>query len=507
MRAILVLPCWVLYHKVRGMQIDLYKSLTTDPLFLRRIDKAFLAVKDAELAVRQGKYRSDELLDKRIKELLEVCNWNLGILVPMYFPTFIDGHPLNPMRRPHSFMMLSLFTYGYTAVRGSRQIAKSTKLIARQLIKAMIFSRHSSIYICPHSEHKKTYANRFREMEMDCPYVRTQQSGGVKLRNNLFYKEYPNQSHTYIVNALTDTSQARSKSADELMYDEYQLFDIDLEPDIEQCQSVSQIPMTIYAGTSTTIDSPLEYRYQEGSQAHWMVKSPNGTDWLDFGDEKQMLKMIRPEGLRCPFTNREIDVTQGFYEHMFPSRLEYGHVSVHVPQLIIPDKVKDLLEWNKIYKAFTEYDPKKFMEEILGIPTEEGSSEISAKDLQNIAILGTRQELIDTNLKNGYYRMIVSGCDWGGSDHIKEKRDKLSYTVHAILGVTPDDKIDILHIKQYTGWTSCRQLSPSSRTTSSTERAQWRRMRVWDRPTIHSWRWDWATVHITVCTIRVISMI
>jgi hypothetical protein len=434
------------------MDIDLYKALTTNPLFVRRLDKAFTAVKQAEMDVRQGKYGAEGKLDIRITELLELCHWNLGVLVPLYFPTFIDGSPLNPMRRPHSFMMLSLFTYGYTAVRGSRQIGKSTKLIARQLIKAMIFARHHSIYVCPHAEHKKTYANRFREMEMDCPYIKNQvAAGGMKLRNNLFFKEYSNQSNTYIVNALTDTSQARSKTADELMYDEYQLFDIDLEPDIEQCQSVSKTPMTLYAGTSTTIDSPLEYRYQQGSQAHWVVKSPNGKDWLDFGDADMMLKMIKPEGLRCPFSGREFDVTEGFYEHMFPSRLEYGHVSVHVPQLIIPDNVTELTEWNKIYKAFSEYDRKKFMEEILGIPTEEGSSEISAKDLENIAILPTREDIFEKQVRKGYYKFLVSGCDWGGSDHIKEKKDKLSYTVHAILGVTPDDKIDIVHIKQYTG--------------------------------------------------------
>lgn len=433
------------------MTVDLYKEITTNSLFKSELDRAFLRMKAAEDDVRAGKYGAEVKLDKRVEELLELCGWNLGVLVPLYFPTYIDGKPLNPMRRPHSFMMLSLLTYGYTAVRGSRQIAKSTKLIARQIIKALIFARHHSMYICPHSEHKKTYANRFREMELDCPYINTQKSGGVKLRNNLFFKEYGNQSQTYIVNALTDTSQARSKSSDELMYDEYQLFDIDLEPDIEQCQSVSKMPMTVYAGTSTTIDSPLEYRYQEGSQAHWVVKSPNGKDWLDFGDPELMAKMIRPEGLVCPFSGRPIDVTNGFYEHMFPSRLEYGHVSVHVPQLIIPDKVADLLEWTKIYKAFTEYDRKKFNEEILGIPSAEGSREITAKDLANIAILPTMEELFETRVRNGYYTIVVSGCDWGGSDHIKEKKDRLSHTVHTILGVAPSGRVDILFFKQYHG--------------------------------------------------------
>lgn len=431
------------------MIIDLYKHLTTDAGFRQKVYKSFDKVKEAEKDVLKGKFRGEEKLDAAIDDLLQLCGWNLSILVPIFFPRMIEGKPLNPMRRPHTFLMTSLHTYGFTAIRGSRQIAKSTALICRQIIKAKIFSHHLSMYVVPHPEHKKTYGNRFREMERDCPYVDLSGNNGG-LRNNLFFKEYKNQSQTNIVNCLTDTSQARSKTTDELVYDEYQLMDIDMEGDIEQCQSVSKMPMTLYAGTSTSVDSPLEFRYQQGSQAHWMVKSPNGKDWLDFGDPELMMKMIKPDGVTCPYTNQIVDVTNGFFEHQFADRAKANRVSCHVPQLIIPDKVSDPLEWGKIYKCFEEYPQKKFYEEILGIPTEEGAREITQKDLQNICVLPSQEEIFE-KVKSGYYKILVSGCDWGGSDDIQDKTDRLSYTAHAILGIGPKDVIDILMIKQYQG--------------------------------------------------------
>jgi hypothetical protein len=95
---------------------------------------------------------------------------------------------------------------------------------------------------------------------------------------------------------LTDSAEARSKTADELLYDEYQLLDPDLEPDIEQTQKASSMPSTVYAGTSTTIESPLECRFQESSMGMWHIKSPDGKHWINCGDEEEILKVIKPEG-------------------------------------------------------------------------------------------------------------------------------------------------------------------------------------------------------------------
>jgi hypothetical protein len=107
----------------------------------------------------------------------------------------------------------------------------------------------------------------------------------------------------------------------------------------------------------------------------------------------------------------------------------------------------------EIWNAFQSYDIKKFMQEILGIPTEEGMREITAQDLKNICVLPETPETLKnlTSPELGRYKYTVSGCDWGGSDYNPATRTKISYTVHAILGICWDGSIEIIHIRQYSG--------------------------------------------------------
>lgn len=434
-------------------QVDFYKLITKDRNFIAKINKILACIQEADSKYRRGSSSALHKRDMYMQDLLVACNYNIGILIPMFFPKYIKGKPLDPRRRPFSFLMTDIFSHGFTAIRGSRQIAKSTTFVARQLIKSIIINNFRSMYVCPHGEHKKTYANRFAEMELACPIMQGVLKQHKELRNNLFYKQYYNGSETNIVNCLENVSQARSKTTDEILYDEYQLFNMDLEPDIFQCQSASDTPMTVYAGTSTTIDSPLEFRYQQGSQAQWLVRAMDKKTWLDFSDSEVLLSCVKPEGLLCPITRKPLDVNDGELVHKFDHRREIGHVSMHVPQLIIYDKVKDALEWEKIYKAYTEdRDDKKhkFLEEVGGIPSEEGSREISEKDLRAICVLGSSQSLLE-KAKSGYYSKIISACDWGGSDDVPNYKNRKSFTVHSILGLAPDDGIDILYIRQYDG--------------------------------------------------------
>lgn len=434
-------------------QVDFYKLITKDSDFIGKINKILKAIQEEDAKYTRGSGSALKRRDMYMHDLLKLCNYNLGVLIPMFFPKYIKGKPLDPRRRPFSFLMTDIFSHGFTAIRGSRQIAKSTTFVARQLIKSVLFNNFKSMYVVPHGEHKKTYANRFSEMELACPIVQGLLKQHKEVRNNLFFKQYYNGSETNIVNCLENVSQARSKTTDEILYDEYQLFDIDLESDIYQCQSASETPMTVYAGTSTTIDSPLEFRYQQGSQAQWLVRAMDNKNWLDFSDAETLIKCVKPQGITCPYTGKLLDVNDGELVHKFDHRRELGMVSMHVPQLIIYDKVKDALEWEKIYKAFTEdRDDKKhkFLEEVGGIPSEEGSREITEQDLRDICVLGSSAELMH-KAQNHYYSQLVSACDWGGSDDVPNYKNRKSFTVHSILGLAPDGGIDIIYIRQYDG--------------------------------------------------------
>lgn len=329
----------------------------------------------------------------------------------------------------------------------------STTFGARQLINSHILPKYRSMYVAPHPSFLDTYANRVREMERAFRFFRLYPD----FRQNLKYKEYPNGSIIYMVKCLTDSQEARSKTTDELLYDEYQLLDIELEADIEQTQKASRMKSTIYAGTSTTIESPLEVRYQNSSQAVWLVRAPGfeshsaGRGWINCGDEHDVLKCMAVKGFVNPATSELLNVRDGEWVHQNQRLLDAGFVGFHIPQVIIPEYVEKPMKWKEIIEQYQKYTTKKFMQEVLGIPTEEGQREITLSDLKSICDEELTMKSMREMAQAGKYSQIVSGCDWGGSDYNPAENTKASYTVHAILGIRPDKKIDILLMKQYSG--------------------------------------------------------
>lgn len=238
-----------------------------------------------------------------------------------------------------------------------------------------------------------------------------------------------------------------------------QLLDPDFLPDIEQCQKASRMPTTIYAGTSTTTDSLLETKFIESSQAAWLIRAPGyhsnsvGQGWLNCSDKDDILKAIQPQGITNPATGKVIDVTDGRFVHQIQANFDQGYLGFHIPQIIIPEYANIPQKWMEIWNAFQSYDIKKFLQEILGIPTEEGMREITTQDLKNICVLPETPETLKSlsSPGQGRYKYTVSGCDWGGSDYNPASKTKVSYTVHVILGICWDGSIEIAHIRQYSG--------------------------------------------------------
>lgn len=115
------------------------------------------------------------------------------------------------------------------------------------------------------------------------------------------------------------------------------------------------MPCTMYAGTSLTIDTALEAKYQQGSQATWHVKSGDGSKWINCGDPDEVLQLIKPEGPTCPITNKPLDMLSGHFIHAYPARAAAGFTSFHIPQIIIPEYIQSSLKWLEIYKAYKDY--------------------------------------------------------------------------------------------------------------------------------------------------------
>lgn len=429
---------------------NILEEATHNPKFIAELDKILAEIEHFQGLGAMGKVKLDDALTR----FLRLCQYNTGLLVGHCFPRFDGAEPLSLSRRPFAFPIYDMLPFGSMTLRAGRQVSKSSNLCCRFMMLTRILTGWSALYIAPHREHAKTFADKFQQIEAG--FIYKQRAGrGVKLRDNLYYKRIEaTECILEIQNALTTAAHIRGKTCDEVAFDEYQLFDPDLEGDIMSVQKTSKMPTTSYSGTSTTVDSPLEIRFQESSQGYWMIESPHlsgAKRWIHCGDQVQVLKMISPSGPVCPTTGKPIDTLRGKFVFEQPSALEYSRVGFHIPQFIVPDFVKPAKWSAEIYNFLKKYGEKKFLQEIAGIALEDGFRELTRAQMTDLCTLRLSEPERIKAATSGKYRWVISACDWGGSDHQMYRGSKTSYTQHTILGVPTNGPLDILHMRRHFG--------------------------------------------------------
>jgi len=426
---------------------DYELALRKDTKFQQGLnDRAVKCAKLAESARANPKYKKQ--LDAAIMDLLRFTNFNLTPLLSFYFPRYPRTDAFSLRNFPYAYAMFNL-TFGRESVlciKGSRQIIKSTCLAIRDILSLQLFNGLRSMLITPRIEQLKTLGDKYKEVSQAYRF----NSEHKNYRQNLFYKEWPNQSVLKMVYVLTNADKVRGNSMDWLNYDEYQDFDPSLELEVEEVITQSPMPMVTKTGTSKTVDSALETTYETTSRSLWRMRC-EGCNHDNYPTlEHNVMEMIQPKGVCCVKCGKPLDVRKGQWDHQSINMLNAGRIGLHVPKIIVPENTERAEKWWPIYQQSLKKDKKEFYEEVLGIATQEGAREITVKELEAVSDLGPRAALLK-KAKAGGYRYVISGCDWGGSDYIPAHKLKQSYTVHALIGVTKDWNFEIIHFDQYSG--------------------------------------------------------
>lgn len=429
------------------MFLDLEHSLRTEGEFKYKYEQ--LASK---LKLYSDKAASNPAYMKQVRDtnlqILRLTKFNLVPFLGYYFPKYPKNKPFSLRYYPFAYAMynLNLGRTSYTVIRGSRQISKTTNIAIRNVLSCLVIPRLSALTICPRPEQMKTIGDKYKEVYEAYRFY----GNTARKRNNLFYKEFPSDSKLKIAYILTNPDKIRGNSVDWIDYDEYQDFDMTLELEINETISASDLPMITYSGTSKTIDSALESRFETSSRSFWGMKC-NGCGHLNIPTvEEGVFDMIQLQGPSCVKCGKLLDVADGHWEHSNMDMLHAGRVGLHVPKLIVPNIVRDRSKWLTIYSQAQASDKKKFLEEVLGIPTQEGAREITVKELESICTLGEISKLQD-RAKRRKYHYVISGCDWGGSDYLPAHNLKQSYTVHVMLGVNENWDFELIHFAKYSG--------------------------------------------------------
>lgn len=392
-----------------------------------------------------------EVHQKYFKRLWEAVGFNPLYLTAGFYPKYHlnkDGvfTPLSFTGQPFSLDTTEWRPRGISVERGSRQLGKTTKNIAESDILCTILPNYEVLYVAPRPKQLQSFAIKYKAAA-DMNAFRVTDKG---LKVNMYSREYPENSRIRMIYALTHAGNARGITCSLLNIDEAQDLDPGLFEDIAQTIGRVSIGQIRVGGTAKRVDTFLEESYQRSSQGTHVIPCPSCHYDNDTGDVDTCIGMIRPEGLCCRKCGSRLDPATALIVHKYPSRLEEFLYGVHTPQIVIPRIANDLGEWNGIYAALHRSDDiSKFVQEVLGIPVEESSRELTERELIASCVLNFNAVRRPDNLKK--YAMILSGCDWGGSDDNPVLKMRLSRTAHVVIGVTPEFKIDILHMRTYPG--------------------------------------------------------
>jgi hypothetical protein len=325
----------------------------------------------------------------------------------------------------------------------------STGIGVAELFKFHLIKDYKALYLAPMKDHVKTFADRLMEIQRASVFP-PDVILGRGLRNNLYYKESPSGGSLRLMHILTDPTKVRGQSARTVLIDEAQDFDAEFLPEIEQVQkSFKDLRYTLFAGTSKTVDTCLESQYNLGSGGVWHIPCGCKDKWHSLHDVEAIPNMMSVDGIRCPHNGNLLNPMIGEFVHERPSLLNLRRASFHLPQVIVPEYAAGKA-FQDIWTDYKRYPYKKFLQEIMGIATEEGVSELTMDDVKKCCEERTLDQVQADYLSGkDRYLWVFSGCDWGGSDWQPASRTKLSYTVHSMYGVKPDGRVHLLYAKMY----------------------------------------------------------
>lgn len=97
---------------------DLQKKLASDPTFGEDVKSLLSDIAEAHATGNAKKLKAKNT------ELLRLCSFNPSLLLPYFYPDFLDGEPMTLWSRPHAFAMMAMIPNGSLTIAASRQIGK-----------------------------------------------------------------------------------------------------------------------------------------------------------------------------------------------------------------------------------------------------------------------------------------------------------------------------------------------------------------------------------------------
>jgi hypothetical protein len=325
----------------------------------------------------------------------------------------------------------------------------SMNLSRSELLDCLTIPHFQILYVAPLQSQTQRYSTLYMtEAIQSCDLAKVYQLSELegtladsKIVKAVHHQAFANGAGLQLTYAKTSPDRARGIYADRIDFDEIQDQLPDNIPVISESMTASPWGVRRFTGTAKTVDNTIEGLWQRSSQCEWVMKCDACNHWNIPNEAGGILDMIQSDGLHCVRCGAKLNVRKGEWVAEWPDRMNTFR-GFHVSQVIVPAIVESPVKWSKLIRKVLSYPLPILMQEVLGISCSVGARIITQADIDRQSTLVSVPEL---RKKLGRYVMTVSGVDWGGAE-------QQSFTVHTIIGIRAEGKIDVIWARRFMGF-------------------------------------------------------
>lgn len=314
-------------------------------------------------------------------------------------------------------------------MRSGRQVSKTVTMAADIVSQAARLPYTPIMYTNSSGAQTASFStSKLDPFLMHSPVVYDNFMRGKNVIANVFSKRLSNFSEIKLTYFSESADRARGNTAYSLYADEVQDVLYDALIDAEECLSAAPRPKFMYAGTSKTMSSTLEYFWGLSTQKCWLIKCGSCNKY-----NVPSMKNIGTKGLVCKKCGKPLNTYDGKW-HAFNTGTDDKLPILdgfHIPQIILPMHCLDEGKWQKLLDKLDNYPEYKFLNEVMGLPIGEGDSPITEEMIRKMCVedLPLLDKISPQNNRGASH--IVAGSDWGGSGISGDSRTVLSiYAVY-----------------------------------------------------------------------------
>lgn len=322
-----------------------------------------------------------------------------------------------------------------------RQVEKSTTVSVKIANNVLLRNFSRNLYVAPLNEQVKTFSKSrldklFRYSKNNLVARRYKSN---QLTDQVFHKEFQNGSEVYMRNCFEEADNIRGLSIDDVFIDEVQDIIVDALPVIMETQTRSKDKHLFLTGTPKTFSNTIQQKWDESSQADWVIHCPHCRKEQVLGAES-----VTPHAFICrnPKCGRPLDdMVRAFgrWEHRHPERKMKGF---RITQMMVPD-----IPPGDIYDKVQNYPIIRLYNEVLGRSYEQADKPFSDQVISNM--LDYEEGHLERTVgEYGKYANMPAflGIDWGEGE--KNGKAGTGYTVMSV-GVQDGDTFRILFAKRF----------------------------------------------------------